>query len=145
MKYKDGIFAVINAIVIIFLIGYGINWGIKEFKFSRLPIKLVECTLLNSEYLTSTRNSHVAPIFSGGKTSWAWYSTGHPEKYTTIWDCQKYGRVVSKDKEVYRYAKDKSILQIRSNKYDTRIVGIAIEKMKSEEPAELEKDIYCNF
>lgn len=125
MKDKEDIFAVIIAIVILFFMGYGINWGIKEFKFSRLPMKEVECTLLSADFLPSTRRSHAAPIFSGGKTSWAWYSTGHSEKYTTIWDCQKYGRLVCDKKEVYRHAQDKSILYIRSNKYDTRIVGIA--------------------
>lgn len=112
--------------ILVFLAIFGINYGINEDKFNRLPMEAIECTLLSQTYSASTRQSRLAPIIgSNGTLSTAIYTTGDSEKKITEWDCGKFGRLISDDAMVYRFAKEKSVLYIRSNSYDTRIVGIA--------------------
>jgi len=96
---------------------------IKEIDFKNTPYVEQECRLLSIEYSPSTEKTRLAPII-GGSTSVAMYTTGTPEMKITIWDCGKYGRLNSDDNNVYRFAKEVSILYIKSNDYDTRIVGI---------------------
>lgn len=111
--------------VVVLGIGFGINYGIDEYKFRQLPVSVVECTLLNHNYSASTRQMRAAPVIgSNGNISTVVYSTGDFEKNITVWDCGEFGRLVSHDKTIYRLAKEKTVLLIRSNDYDTRIVGI---------------------
>lgn len=103
----------------------GISYVVNEWEFSKIPPVEVECTQLRSDFVPSTLRTHIAPVMSSdGKFSAAVYTTGHAEKRVTIWDCGKYGRLISERGDVYRYGTEKSILYIRHNNYDTRIVGI---------------------
>lgn len=104
------------------------NYLMNEYEFSTvIPVK-VEATLLSHSFSPSTEKTRIAPIVGNkGQTSYAIYSTGDAEKVLTVWECGKYGRVTSTDKKVFQYAKDQSILLIRHNNYDTRIVGIIKE------------------
>lgn len=108
-----------------FCLLYGINYALDELQFSKVPPVEVECYQLTSEFVPSTLRTNIAPVFSSnGTSSIAVYTTGHSEKLVTVWDCGKYGRLVSEDAYIYRYAKQKSVLYIRHSNYDTRIVGI---------------------
>jgi hypothetical protein len=102
-----------------------LNYATCEWKFCQLSLITAEATLLNTEYRPSTFKMHTAPVFgSDGKVSFAFYNTGHVEKYTTLWDCGIYGFIVCDNRDVFRYGKDTSRLLIRHSNYDTRIVGI---------------------
>lgn len=91
--------------------------------YKKLKPVEVECSLISINYLPSTKRSSLAPIF-GSDLSFVYYSTGNDEKCTTVWDCGCYGRLTTNREDVYRYAKDKSILFIKSSDWKTEIVGI---------------------
>lgn len=112
-------------ICILFMIFYIVGSAYVEIQFYRaIPFKC-EATLIRNDYIASTRSTHVAPIFStNGKTSMAVYSTGHSEIFTTIWDCGKYGNIVSDSEHIFRYAKAKSILLLKELGSEIRIYDI---------------------
>lgn len=119
---------IIKSFIAILCMGMIVYYLIEGTADSRAFKKLnpieVESTLIEINYLPSTKTGNLAPIFHGGDISMAYYSTGHTGKYTTIWNCGKYGRIICDKEDVYRYAKEKSILYIKSNHYKTEIVGI---------------------
>ena len=124
-EFFTGLFALIVLAFIAFLIFCGVTWGIREYQFSKVPCIEQECILLSHNFNPSTLRTHVAPIISGkGNVSCAVYSTGHAEQKVTVWDCGPYGRLTTEDKTVYRFAKERSTLYIRSSSWDTRIAGI---------------------
>lgn len=111
--------------LILAIVGFLVYYGYQETRFYFLEPVEVECTLLESRYSASTQKTRVAPVASSnGRTAVAVYTTGKPESKITVWDCGMLGRLVSNDGAVYRFAKEESILLIKSNSYDTRIVGI---------------------
>lgn len=128
MDWEEFFFAMFWIVGIIFfaLLTIGIYQIVrKEIQFSNLKSFEIEATLLNVNFKQSTQNTHIAPIInSKGGMSTAFYTTGHPEKYLTVWDCGKYGRLISEDKTIFRYAQPKSILFVKELGNEIRIVGI---------------------
>jgi hypothetical protein len=117
--------AVLFLLIIVGVVSFLAAWGYKEYEFSRLEPIRMECSLLSISYSPSTERTRVAPVFGSSKgTSFAVYTTGEPEESLTIWDCGYLGRLTTTNKDVYRYAQDRSILFIRDSYYDTRIIGI---------------------
>ncbi len=97
----------------------------EEIRFCYADSYEVECELIHINYSPSTCKTHIAPIISSnGTVSTAIYTTGNSEKKSTLWNCGKFGRLSSDRNDVFQFCKEKSILIIRSNNYDTRIVGI---------------------
>lgn len=116
---------VLLVIIIALVIACGIFIIYEEICFSYAPSYRIECELLADSYSPSTIKTRVAPIVSAnGQISTAAYRTGNLEKHITVWNCGKFGRLTCDKKEVFQFAKNRSILIIRSNEYDTRIVGI---------------------
>lgn len=121
-KYVIGIVFCACFLLSVFCIA---NFAYKEFIFSQVDPVPVKCRLLSISHSPSTIQTRTAPIFSSeGGTSLAIYTTGNPEKTTTLWQCGKYGRLATNNKNIFRFAKEESTLLIRSNQYDTRIVDI---------------------
>jgi hypothetical protein len=110
------------------IIGIGAAWiGLEIYFHFYAPVYKVECTLLSEDYSASTEKTHVAPIISNKGVATAIYTTGNPERFVTIWNCGRFGKIVSNNKKVFRLAKQKSILKIQSSDYDTRIIDIEEE------------------
>lgn len=125
----EEIFVKVSAIILLIIITVltigAYQWIKREIQFNNLKHFEIEATLLNFNFKQSTQNTHIAPIInSKGGMSTAFYTTGHPEKYLTIWDCGKYGRIISEDKTVFKYAQPKSILFVKELGNEIRIVGI---------------------
>lgn len=124
-KFIEGFFSFFCVIGIPILLLYGfLTWTKEAREFKKVQPIQVEAKLISINYLPSTKRSNFAPIFHGTNISWAYYSTGNHEKYTTSWDCGPYGNLTCDREDVYRYAKEKSILWIKTNHYKTEIVGI---------------------
>lgn len=86
-----------------------------------------EATLLTQKYNESTEETQVVPVFTGGKNGGMGMgvtSSGNPESYITIWDCGKYGRLKVDDEEVFRWARPKAKLLLRTRGTAARIEGI---------------------
>lgn len=117
--------ALIVGLLVIVLIWFSILWIKNEIAFYRAPSFPVRATLLSQDFIPSTRQTHVAPVFSGkGRMSMAVYSTGHSERYTTMWDCGKYGRLTSDQERVFRFAQEESVLLLKQVGNETRIWDI---------------------
>jgi len=97
----------------------------QEIRWYNTPPFEHECRLLNTNFLPSTKTSHVTPIFNQKHgTSFAVTQTGHDDIHVTIWDCGIYGRIISKEKEIFQYAKDPSILLLKALDGEVRIYDI---------------------
>lgn len=73
----------------------------------------VQCTLLKASHSDSTLETHSVPtVTSNGDVGVGVVTTGDDESYTTIWDCGEYGRLVTDDEDVFRWAKKSSTLII---------------------------------
>lgn len=96
-----------------------------EIQLSKqLPVE-VKSRLISMAYSPSTRKTSAVPVFGmNGQMSIAVCSSGCSASTVTIWECGEYGRLSTCNKDVFRLARDESVLLIKSNWYDTRIVGI---------------------
>jgi hypothetical protein len=118
----------IISVCLIFICIIGVDYGTKEYDFNQLPIHQVECQLISHSYSPNTSKIRIVPIFSSnGNYFTSVCTTGDYEKKITEWQCGEYGRLICDNVEIYRFAREESVLYIRSNSYDTRVVGIRIE------------------
>ena len=85
----------------------------------------VKCHLISTQYTPSSNSiGHGCIVGADGKLANGFVHSYSAEKTSTVWMCGPYGRLATENKEVFRYGKDESLLYIKSNFYDTRIVGI---------------------
>lgn len=89
----------------------------------------VSCLLLEKSYKGSTLKSNAVPIvgagMNGGVVGGIGVSTsGESEQFITIFDCGKYGNLVSDKKEIFTKSKDKNNLLINFTKNDYRILEV---------------------
>lgn len=101
-----------------------------EAQWDSIPVIECDATLVSDIFLPSTESAHFTPLFSGGGMSSAMITTGHGERYSTVWDCGRYGRISCDDNTVYRYATDKAVLYIKVWDEEVRITGIKRESNK---------------
>lgn len=88
-----------------------------------------DAKLLTSSHKASTLETHAVPtVGANGTVGVGVVTTGDSECYTTIWECGKYGRLVSDDQNVFEYAKPKSILWLKKLDNEVRIDGIEVEE-----------------
>jgi len=110
--------------VIVFLLLAGVIFIIDEYQWSKVVAFPQECVLLNQNYKSSTLQTHAVPVATGNGTGMGVVTTGEAEKYVTVWDCGKYGRLVADDKEIFRLAQEKSTLLIKERNGEYRISSI---------------------
>src|ERR1700750_3142299 len=106
-------------LVIMFLFGC-----VDLISWYRMPYQKVQCTLVNTNFIPSTSTTHSFMTYdkNGMKPGVAHSST--PEKYITIWDCGKLGNLICYREDVFRYAKQVSILHIKKKSDEVWICGI---------------------
>lgn len=96
-----------------------------ENEWNKIPVTEARCDLVSQNFYESTLESHSAPVMTtNGSFGVAVTHSGYPEQRTTIWNCGKFGTIISNSDNIFRWAKPKSILLIKFGKYDHRIVGI---------------------
>lgn len=123
MSISRFIFSIFVVIAVFILGALFIEVYQREKDFNNAPIIEVDATLVSREYIAPTesfRSSH-----SWGKTGkWTTHTQTTEEDFVTLWEIENYGTRVCHDKEIFTYAKPKSILLIKVNKEEVRIVGI---------------------
>jgi len=138
MRFKDftellSIILNITGIAIALLIILGFAYAILDkvydcYRFRNSPIQSCEATLIYDSYTGSTLQSHTGSGVSvvGGKAGvhTTTYTTGSSEKFVTIWDCGKHGRMKSDKEHIFRFAKPESILYFRQRGNNYCIVDI---------------------
>lgn len=131
--FRDGdwflgfLFWIVAGVVSLFLLA-GIFAGIDAWQWHQTPHFEHPGVLLSNNFKSSTRRSHAVPVATGNGVGVGMVTTGEDEKYITVWDCGKYGRLVADDETVYRWAKPKSILFLKAKDGKARIVGIMEKK-----------------
>ena len=103
---------------------------VDEKRFAIAPTYEVKCTLLSQTYEPCSFYHGTAPILtSNGQMGIAVTCGSTTEKTITVWDCGKFGRLPCKRKDVFKYAKDISILLIRSDGNRAEIIGIRKDRI----------------
>src|SRR5690349_8781746 len=97
---------------IVVLVGIG-SCAVNEVRWSETPISEIPCHLLSQNYAASTLRTQAVPVFTGKGMAMAFTTTGDPEKKTTIWDCGDLGRLTTDNEDVFRWAKEDSIIKIK--------------------------------
>ncbi len=120
-------FVLAVVLYVLYAVSSGIYWVYDEISWFAAPRFRHECVLMSLQYSPSTSRGHLSPTFVGGKVGFTPYSTGRSEKNETVWDCGKYGRLISNDKEVFRWARDTSTLLLAKRGKRARIMGIVHE------------------
>ncbi len=115
--------------ILLFFLGLFVFGGYLLYKdnknWEETPIVQAECALERSNFTPSTLQTHAAPtVTSNGDIGMTFYQTGHTEKNSTVWNCGPLGRLSSDNKEVFRWAKEKSILLTKTRGEETRIIGV---------------------
>lgn len=114
-----GLFCLALVACAIFLVG---SFFVYEYAFYKATPFRVEATLLSFNYIPSTRSSNIAYNLGSGDP--IYYTSGRGETHTTIWDCGKYGRLISDNETIFRFARHKSILLLKEAYGDIRIYDI---------------------
>lgn len=123
-----GIMCWVIAIGVSFLVAAGIGCGIDEYKWHVTPSFKIMAHLLSSSHKASTLETHAVPVVTGKGVGMGVVTTGESEKFTTIWECGKYGRLVADDEVIFQYAKPISELWIKCRDKECRIDGIKVSK-----------------
>lgn len=131
----------VGPVIIFGLIGFillamvlAIVWAIVDCcRWSNAKEFTKKCRLLKILHEDSTEESQAVPVFTGNGVGVGVATSGHSESYTTVWDCGEYGRLVSDDKEVFRWAKPESILYLKTLDSECRIEGIKGPSDKGDE------------
>lgn len=103
-------------------------WGIVDLvKWDSIPPSRHECRLISGSFSPSTSEIQPAPVVTTKGLGVGFIPRGNPERRTTVWECNGVGRVLTDNKEVYRFAKDASTLILRVGKVDVEVLGIEHE------------------
>lgn len=98
-------------------------WSLEEW--SRRPIFTVQAACLSVHFKDSTLQTDAEPVItSNGGVGMGVMTTGEPEDSVTVWDCGIYGRLISHDEDVFRWAQSTSTLKLKEWNGEVRIVGI---------------------
>jgi len=102
--------------VIVFVIDI-ISW-------SKTPIVEKECYLISGQVTPSTQDVGVGVGLNGRNVAPVIVSIANSEKQITIWECDGLGKIVSKNKTVFRLAKTNAVLLIKQRGDEFRVEGI---------------------
>lgn len=124
MLIRRGLIIVGSIVTLLIILGIGLLINHEIDFFNAEPFKQ-ECILLCHDYSPSTKKTRLQPVIGlKGKVSFVAHTTGHPEIYTTVWDCGEYGRLISKDRYIFQYAQEKSVLLLKKVDKEVRIYDI---------------------
>lgn len=115
------IFGIMASVLIV-----GLSWcAVNAIRWWKTPVQEIKGRLISSEVKASTQRSSTIPVVTtGGNVGIGVVITGDPEKHITVWDCGKYGKLVSDDETVFRLAEDRSTLLVKFLDGEAWIVGI---------------------
>ena len=124
-EYLICFFAWLASLGLCFLLFAGAHSLFKEIEWMNCEKFTWEATLVSGNFQPSTVKTNTVPIVSSnGNLSFGVLTTGESEKYITVWDCGKYGRIVCEDEKVFRFAKPRSMLVVKQLDDELRIVDI---------------------
>lgn len=124
--WAPGILACIVLVVILGMVIFAVYFAIEEHRWDKCPEFTVKAKLLNAQYAGSTRRTETVPVVTGDGLGVGFVTTGNPEKTVTVWDCGKYGRLITDDENIFRWAKAESTLYLKERGDEVRIVGIDV-------------------
>lgn len=101
--------------------------GYKAHQWNSIPPTEHECRLISGSFTPSTAETHVVPVVTTKGMGMGIATSGNTESRMTFWDCEGVGRVMTKNREVYRFAKDFSTLILRVGQVDVEVLGIKHE------------------
>lgn len=133
LLFQDDMYGTIGALgawfiiaLLIFVIWFVVSEYIGWLKWKVTPAFKWQCKLISSKYMESTEDTAVGvgpAIGGGGGVSVVAVPTGDPEKFITIWDCGKYGRLVVDDEKLFQQAKKEMTLWLKVKNGLTRYNG----------------------
>lgn len=118
--------AVIVGGTVAFIVSAIYHWYCWEY---RAKLVDVEATLISMKHRRSTLQSHAVPTTvvtgdGGVGVGMGVVTTGEGEGFVTVWDCGKYGRLVADNEQIFRWAQEKSRLELRVLGDEARIESI---------------------
>lgn len=113
-------FGIISSILIICSVKI-----IDSYQWSKIIPFEQEAILLSQNYIGDTRETNTVPVVTGkGGVGVGVVSTGESEKYITVWDCGKYGKLVANNEQIFRFSREKATLLLKQKGDEVRIIGI---------------------
>lgn len=114
---------------LICLLGYFIiSYRDEEKKIQKEAIT-IDCKLLSRNFKGSTLETNIVPavgmgINGGVMGGVGLVTSGHSEEFISLFDCGKYGILISEDKEIFRKAKENNKLNVYFGEKNYKILDI---------------------